>query len=110
MVELKKRFGKLVAAHRRRRGLTQEALAAAAELSPDMIARMEAGATGARFTTITKLAAALQVDPGELFSTEVPAGALERQELTEITTRLATLNDRELRWLSGVIDAALRKR
>jgi transcriptional regulator with XRE-family HTH domain len=35
MADLRKRFGELLAAHRRRRGLTQEALAEAAGLIED---------------------------------------------------------------------------
>jgi transcriptional regulator with XRE-family HTH domain len=49
MSDLRKRFGRLLAAHRRRRGFTQEALAEAADVSPDTIAKIEIGATGARF-------------------------------------------------------------
>ena len=72
MQELRKRFGGLLAAHRRRVGMTQESLATASGVSPDMIARMESGATGARFHTIVKLSEALGIDPAELFTHEIP--------------------------------------
>ena len=55
MNDLRKRFGRLVAAHRRRRRLTQEALAEAAAVSIDTIAKIEGGATGARFPVIERL-------------------------------------------------------
>ena len=68
MTDLRKRFGRLLAAHRKRRALTQEALAEAAEVSPDTIAKIESGATGARFPVIERLTAVLEIDPAELFT------------------------------------------
>ncbi|HLY67599.1 MAG TPA: helix-turn-helix transcriptional regulator [Chloroflexota bacterium] len=110
MQELRQRFGRLVAAHRRQRNWTQDKLAAEAGISIDMVSRVEAGATGARFNTVAKLAEALGVDPAELFSSEVPSGAKQRAALTNLTARLAALSDRDLGWLEDVIDAALKPR
>lgn len=110
MSDLRKRFGRLVAAHRRRAGMTQEALAEAASLSSDMITRIEAGQTGARFPSIERLAEALDVDPAELFTSELPTGSLQSPALAEITAKLATLNDRDLAWAGNLLDAALKPR
>lgn len=110
MSDLRKRFGRLVAAHRRRLGLTQEALAGLADLSPDMITRIEAGQTGARFPSIERMAGALRIDPAELFTSELPTGSLQSPALAEITAKLAALNDRDLAWASNLLDAALRPR
>ncbi|TPI58642.1 helix-turn-helix transcriptional regulator [Mesorhizobium sp. B3-1-7] len=110
MVDLRKRFGSLVAAHRRRHSLTQEQLAEKANISVDMVSKIEVGATGARFPVIERLAEALNIDPAELFTTELPAGAINRGHLVEVTTRLAGLSASELRWITNVIDAALRGR
>ena len=109
MVDLRKRFGGLVKAHRTRLGLTQEALAERANISTDMVSKIEGGNTGARFRVISQLANALNVDPAELFTPNLPSGQLQRAPLTEITSRLGSLADSELRWLNGVIDAALRR-
>jgi transcriptional regulator with XRE-family HTH domain len=110
MVDLRTRFGRLVKAHRVRAGFTQEALAERASISTDMVSKIEGGNSGARFGVIGKLAEALDVDPAELFTPDLPGGHLQRQALTEITSRLASLSDSELRWLSGLLDAALRPR
>ncbi len=110
MVNLRKRFGSLVAAHRRRVGLTQEALAEKAGVSVDMISKIETGATGARFPVIERLAAVLGVDPAELFTTEIPSGAINRSSLVDLTTKLAGLSPKDLRWIIGVMEAALRDR
>lgn len=108
MVDLRGRFGSLLKAHRVRLGLTQEALAERANISTDMVSKIEGGNSGARFGVITQLAEALGVDPAELFTPHLPAGQLQRPTLTEITSRLASLGDDELQWVSGILEAALR--
>jgi len=107
MADLRRRFGLLVAANRRRRGLTQEQLAEAASISSDMVAKLETGASGARFPVIERIAAALEVDPAELFTSELPSGLIKRDAYLDISTRLAGLSGPELAWLSGIVEAAL---
>lgn len=108
MVDLRTRFGRLVKAHRLRLGLTQEALAERANISVDMVSKIEGGTSGARFGVIAQLAEALGVDPAELFTPDLPSGQLKRSALMDITTRLASLSDSELRWVSNLLEAALR--
>lgn len=110
MADLRTRFGGLVKAHRLRRGLTQEALAERANISTDMVSKIEGGNSGARFRVISQLADALEVDPAELFTPNLPSGELQRAPLTELTSRLGSLGDSDLRWLNGVIEAVLRRR
>jgi transcriptional regulator with XRE-family HTH domain len=107
MADLRKRFGELLAAHRRRRGLTQEDLAEAAGLSVDMISKIEVGATGARFPSIERLAAAVDVDPAELFTSDIPAGSMNRGAFGEISAKLAPLPESDLVWISTLLDVAL---
>ncbi|MBE2275899.1 MAG: helix-turn-helix transcriptional regulator [Rhodobacteraceae bacterium] len=109
MDDLRKRFGRLVTAHRRRHGYTQEQLAERAGVSVDTISKIEVGATGARFPMIERIASALQVDPAELFSPEVPSGALKRAKLNEITISLAVLPEKDLQWVGDLLDVALRR-
>jgi transcriptional regulator with XRE-family HTH domain len=105
MVDLRKRFGTLVAAHRRRRGLTQEALAKAASLSPDMVGKIEKGVSGARFPVIERLAEALNIDPAELFTTELPAGTIRRGVYGDVSLHLAGLSESELKRVLRVLEA-----
>jgi transcriptional regulator with XRE-family HTH domain len=107
MADLRKRFGELLAAHRRRRGLTQEDLAEAAGLSVDMISKIEVGATGARFPSIERLAQAVQVDPAELFTSDLPTGSMNRGAFGEISAKLAPLPESDLVWISALLDVAL---
>jgi transcriptional regulator with XRE-family HTH domain len=108
MVDLRARFGGLVKAHRVRLGLTQQALAERANISTDMVSKIEGGSSGARFGVITQLAEAMGVDPAELFTPDLPAGQLQRLTLTEIQSRLASLSESELLWLKNLLEAALR--
>ncbi len=107
MADLRRRFGLLVAANRRIRGLTQEQLAEAADISVDMVTKIETGASGARFPVIERIATALEVDPAELFTTDIPSGAIKRGAFQEISTRLAGLSGADLAWMAGIVDAAL---
>jgi transcriptional regulator with XRE-family HTH domain len=107
MADLRKRFGELLAVHRRRRGLTQEDLAEAAGLSVDMISKIEVGATGARFPSIERLAQAVQVDPAELFTSDLPSGSMNRGAFGEISAKLSSLPESDLVWISALLDVAL---
>lgn len=108
MDDLRARFGGLVKAHRVRLGLTQEALAERANISTDMVSKIEGGNSGARFGVVVKLANALGVDPAELFTPDLPTGRLQRAALTNLTSRLASLSDSDLEWLAGILEAALQ--
>jgi transcriptional regulator with XRE-family HTH domain len=109
MADLRKRFGELLAAHRRRRGLTQEDLAEAAGLSVDMISKIEVGATGARFPSIERLAQAVQVDPAELFTSDLPNGSMNQGAFGEISAKLSSLPESDLVWISALLDVALHR-
>ncbi|TKT71424.1 helix-turn-helix domain-containing protein [Afipia massiliensis] len=110
MADLRKRFGRLLAAHRRRLGHTQEALAEAAGLSVDMISKLEVGATGARFPAIERLAEALKIDPAELFTSDLPTGSMSRGAYGQISAALAQLDEADLIWVKSILDAALSSR
>ncbi|RIV84675.1 helix-turn-helix domain-containing protein [Aurantiacibacter zhengii] len=110
MAKLQIQFGNLVASHRRRCGLTQAALAEQIDLSEDMIARIEAGGTGASFKTIGKLADALGVTAAALFDDTVGLTDNDNPELAVLRSRLAKLSPSDVKWLSGIVDAALTPR
>lgn len=106
-MRLTKRFGILVAARRKECDLTQQQLADAMEMSPDMISRIETGGSGARFPTIEKLAAALRVDPAAFFVATAMPESERRTALLDLTAKLARLSDDDLAWISQLLDAAL---
>lgn len=110
MADLRKRFGTLVAAHRRRCGMTQYQLAEAAELSPTMIVRIENGSSGARFPSIQRIADALGVDPAELFTPGSNQQGRASAVWLDIGTQLEGLSDTDLGWINELLSVALRRR
>ena len=97
MSDLRKRFGGLVAAHRRRCKLTQGELATLADISIDMVGKIEKGLSGARFPVIERLAGALAVDPAEFFTIEAFGGTIRRGALHEISVHLARFSENDLK-------------
>ena len=61
-------FGRRVREVRQARGMSQDALADAADVHPTAIGRYERGGREPRLTTILRLARALDVQPGELLN------------------------------------------
>lgn len=61
-------FGDNLRRIRLEKGMKQPELALKAEVATNTVNRIELGRTDASLTTIVKLAQALGVDPGELFS------------------------------------------
>lgn len=70
--------GALVRRLRVKAGLSLASLAAAAELSPGLLSQIERGIGNPSFTTLIKLAHALEVPVGRFFVSEKKAGALVR--------------------------------
>ena len=110
MDDLRQRFGRLVAANRRRKGWTQQQLADNSGVSLDMINRIERGVAAARFRNISRLADALEIDPAELFTADLPAGAKKSQALNNLVARLSALPDHDLEGIDRLLDVALKPR
>lgn len=108
--DLKARFGNLLAAHRRRAGLTQSALAEAASLSVKMIQSIEKGSSGTSFESVERLAKALEIDPSELFAAGIPDSLCKNPLMAPLIVRLAKASDKDLEWLTGAIDTLLKRK
>lgn len=106
MADLKERFGKHLAEYRKRRGLTQEALASKAQVSIDTVKRLETGKLGASFDVVAQLSLALDVDPGKLF---VSLDGRSRPALDRLVFALSEMTDDDLRWLSELVAVYQRK-
>jgi transcriptional regulator with XRE-family HTH domain len=107
-VELKELFRSSLRQSRRSRGLTQAQLAEAADLSLEMIGRLERGLTTPSFETVAALAAALHVAPSVLFGARPTEIKGERHEALErINKLLASSSDAELKRAERVLNALL---
>ncbi len=95
---LRKTFGANVSHYRRIRGLKQEHLAEAIDVTPGFVSQLETGKSAPSFDSIEQIATALDVPEVLLFATtplSVPTG--ERGKLVErIHVELAKLNNAEL--------------
>jgi len=63
---LEKQFGRNVRQRRKARNLSQEDLAARAELHPTYVCGIETGARNPTLRVVERIAAALEVEPNEL--------------------------------------------
>jgi len=70
-MKLEKKFGKNVRYWRKQRGLSQEEFAERAQLHPTYVSGIETGYRNPTVKIIGRIAEALQVEPGDLFSKEV---------------------------------------
>ncbi len=104
---LKEIFGSNLRHYRKARRVTQAQLAEQADLSTEMIGRIERGTTAPSFETIERLTKALEIPEAVLFSPAmltVPAG--ERgQLLQKINNQLSRLNESDLARASKLIEA-----
>lgn len=101
MADLKQRFGRNVAAQRKRLGWTQDRLAAEAHVSVDMVKRLEAGRVGASFTLVDKLQAVFGVDASVLFRSAEPSNHQQAQALVD---DIALMGSGQLEWLRRLLD------
>ena len=111
MTSLKSIFGTNVRSLRKLRGLSQAALAEKAEISTDMLGRLERGEASPSFDTAEALADALAVSPVALFGHgDFPAEDSARgKALRDIAGELAGANDDQVALVCRVVHAVLQK-
>lgn len=111
--ELKRLFGLKVQALRRRRGLTQEALAEAIGKSVDTISNIERGAGSPRVETALDIANTLGVTLAELFDVEERAddrGREHRKAVEKIVALVGDQDEATLQALGELLRVALKLR
>jgi transcriptional regulator with XRE-family HTH domain len=106
VTELKIRFGRHLAEYRKRRRLTQDELASAAQVSIDTVKRLETGRLGASFDVVVRLADALGVDAADLFAAEQGGS---RPVLDRLVFDLSAMADDELAWFADLFEVARRR-
>lgn len=109
MASLKSIFGTNVRTLRKLRGFSQAALAERAELSTDMLGRIERGQASPSFDTAEALAHALAVSPVALFGYGDFPGedSVRGRALRDIMSELARANDDQVALVHRLILAAL---
>ena len=94
---------------RERRGMTQSSLAEAAELTSDEVSRIERGVREPRFGTLERLAAALNVAAGELFS-GTSRGYTTHDLRPSYQVRVSRVAEQCARAVSRILSTYLRNR
>jgi transcriptional regulator with XRE-family HTH domain len=86
-------IGERIAAHRKRQGMSQEALAGLAGRSRSWLSQVERGVRGVdKMSTVTDLAAALRIAPSDLVGSDwrfAPNGSPQVRAVDAIRARLA---------------------
>lgn len=73
-MNLERKFGRNVRHWRKQRGLSQEELADRAQLHPTYVSGIETGYRNPTVRIIARIAAALEVEPAELFAVDKREG------------------------------------
>ncbi|HLO75357.1 MAG TPA: helix-turn-helix transcriptional regulator [Magnetospirillum sp.] len=108
--ELQKLFGRRVYDLRRRKGLTQEALAEAIGKSLDTVSNVERGVSVPRLGTALDIANALGVSIGELFDFEVavPADKEKRRAIERLVQAVEGRSTETVDGLTRLVELALK--
>ena len=107
---LREVFGAQVRCWRTERKLTQTELAEAADISLDMVSRLERGVVGPSLDTVAELAKALNVSPAILFGGLPldPTGFGEREiPLQRIHHLLSGVETKDLPWIEKILRSTL---
>ncbi|MCC5995843.1 MAG: helix-turn-helix transcriptional regulator [Oceanicaulis sp.] len=107
--ELKAVFGRRLNEARKRRQLTQEALADAISMSVDMVGRLERGTTQPSFETIARLCSTLQVDAQFLFGGEEESTTMALpMDTRTLIDRIRTLSPEDVKRINTAVDLIVR--
>lgn len=88
MSEIAQRFGKRVAALRKRAGLTQAVLAERIGTSPEVVSRIEHGASSPALERVAAIARVLDVQISDLFPSDSPGRDDRAEQLLSALRRI----------------------
>ena len=103
-MDIKERVALRIKAIRKRRGLSQEAVAALIERSPDTISNLERGVSLPNYETLDMLAKALTVPLTEFFSDPETESRRRTKALTRLTDAARQLDDKLLETAAAIVE------
>lgn len=113
MKNLAKTIGRHTRRLRKQSGWTQTELAERLNMSLDMVGRIERGQASPSLATLYQLARVLGCLPENLLSDDFmpPSISGDRERhFARLHELLAAVDDDELDWIVGIVDAVIRKR
>ncbi|WP_145617987.1 helix-turn-helix domain-containing protein [Nitrospirillum bahiense] len=107
-MDIKTRVAARIKAIRNRRGLSQEALAALIDRSPDAISNLERGVSIPSYDTLDLLAKGLGVSLADLFVDEAGHDARRAEAMAKLTDAARQLDDRMLATAAEIVELLAR--
>jgi transcriptional regulator with XRE-family HTH domain len=111
MSELRARFATELRAARQTAGLTQEALAEAADTSVDYLSKLERGLNSPSLETLAALVSALDMDPARILRPDPnirEVTADRREAEARVASMMRTFDDRKLAALTEIVETLAR--
>lgn len=111
MATLSEQVGAFVRHHRKRMGWSQNQLAANADLSVEMINRIERGRVVPSLRTLEVLAGLFGVPVRDLFGAGNHAASMGREDgLVRLINRVSGLDSEDLAWIDELVRVALARK
>ena len=111
MSKLGEQVGALIRHHRKRKGWSQDRLAAEADRTVGMINRLERGRVGMTFETLEALAVALDVAPRDFFEAgSVVVKSDQDDHLVRLFDRVTALSPDDIKWVDDLVRIALSRK
>jgi transcriptional regulator with XRE-family HTH domain len=103
-MKIKKRVAMRIRAIRKRRGLSQEALADLIDRSPDAISNLERGVSVPSYETLEALAKGLKIPLADLFIDPESESEARTAVMARLTDAARQLDDRMLATAAGIVE------
>lgn len=103
-MDVKERIALRIRAIRKRRGLSQEAMAAIIDRSPDTISNLERALSIPTYETLDALAKGLDVPLADFFLGDESENPIRAEAMTRLTDAARQLDDRTLKTAAAIIE------
>jgi transcriptional regulator with XRE-family HTH domain len=103
-MNVKKRIAMRIRAIRKRRGLSQEAVAALIDRSPDTISNLERALSIPTYETLDALAKGLKVPLADFFLDPETESAVRAEAMARLTDAARQLDDRTLKTAAEIVE------
>jgi transcriptional regulator with XRE-family HTH domain len=103
-MDVKNRVAMRIKAIRKRRGLSQEDMAALINRSPDTISNLERGVSLPTYETLDELAKGLKVPLADFFRDDETEGPVRIEAMARLTDAARGLDDRTLEAAASIVE------
>jgi transcriptional regulator with XRE-family HTH domain len=108
-MDVKERIAMRIRAIRKRRGLSQEAVAALIDRSPDTISNLERAISIPTYETLDVLAKGLNVPLADFFGDEDDESGVRTEAMARLTDAARQLDDRTLKTAAAILEVLVTR-